>query len=215
MRLNQVNFTGILPGVLRLAAPILLVLMGAALAAPPARAERIYLDVDTPLAGATVSEPIALCEVRGWAGTGLRGKHDVIIVLDRSGSTFRSSGMDVDGDGSVGHDYTPTMPDEIVTWTSDFGDTIVSAEILAARRLIERLDPETTRMGIVSFGGNAEARRAAGQLARAAPGGARQAAAPERERHLHVRRARGRDRRVPGGAGRGRSARADSARSCS
>ena len=101
-------------------------------------------------------EPIALCEVRGWAGTGLRGKHDVVIVLDRSGSTFRSSGMDVDGDGVIGHDYSPTMPDEIVTWTSDFGDTIVSAETLAARRLIERLDPEITRMGIVSFGGNAE-----------------------------------------------------------
>jgi hypothetical protein len=103
-----------------------------------------------------VSEPIALCEVRGWTGTGLRGKHDVIIVLDRSGSTFRSSGMDVDGDGVVGHDYSAQMPPEIVTWTSDFGDTIISAEILAARRLIERLDPATTRMGIVSFGGNAD-----------------------------------------------------------
>ena len=63
-----------------------------------------------PCAGDTVSEPIALCEVRGWAGTGLRGKHDVIIVLDRSGSTFRSSGMDVDGDGVIGRDYSPTMP---------------------------------------------------------------------------------------------------------
>src|SRR5262245_60801109 len=96
MRLNQVNFTGILPGVTRLAAPILLGLLGAALAAPPARAERVFLDVDTPRAGEVLREPIALCEVRGWAGTGLRGKHDVVIVLDRSGSTFRSSGMDVD-----------------------------------------------------------------------------------------------------------------------
>jgi hypothetical protein len=156
MRLNQVNFTGILPGVRRLATPILLALLGAALAAPSARADRVYLEVDTPHAGDQVREPIALCEVRGWTGTGLRGKHDVVIVLDRSGSTFRSSGMDVDGDGVIGHDYSTQMPPEIVTWTSDFGDTIISAEILAARRLIERLDPATTRMGIVSFGGNAD-----------------------------------------------------------
>src|SRR5262249_8913630 len=138
-----------------LRAPILLALVGAALAAPAARAENIFLDVDTPHSGDLVREPMALCEVKGWTGTGLRGKHDVVIVLDRSGSTFRSSGRDVDGDGKVGNDYTPVMPEEIVTWTSDFGDTIYSAEILAARRLIERLDPQTTRMGIVSFGGNA------------------------------------------------------------
>src|SRR5262245_18534775 len=94
MRLNQVNFTGILPGVTRLRAPILLALVGAALAAPAARAENIFLDVDTPHSGDLVREPLGLCEVKGWTGTGLRGKHDVVVVLDRSGSTFRSSGMD-------------------------------------------------------------------------------------------------------------------------
>ena len=143
----------------RLAIPILLALATAALVPPSAGAQQgknLFLDIDSPLAGDVIREPLPLCEVRGWAGTGLRGKHDVVILLDRSGSTFRSSGMDVDGDGVVGHDYTPEMPEEIVTWTSDFGDTILSAEILAARRLIERLDPETTRMGIISFGGNAE-----------------------------------------------------------
>jgi len=142
--------------VARLAIPILLALAGAALVAPPARAQHLYLDVDSPLAGDVIKEPLGLCEVKGWAGTGLRGKHDVVIVLDRSGSTFRSTGKDVDGDGVIGRDYFPEPPDEIVTWTSDFGDTIVSAEILAARRLIERLDSETTRMAIVSFGGNAD-----------------------------------------------------------
>ena len=144
----------------RLAIPILLALAGPALVPPSAGAQQqgknLFLDLDSPLAGDVIREPLPLCEVRGWAGTGLRGKHDVVIVLDRSGSTFRSSGMDVDGDGVVGHDYATEMPEEIVTWTSDFGDTILSAEIQAARRLIERLDPETTRMAIVSFGGNAE-----------------------------------------------------------
>jgi Mg-chelatase subunit ChlD len=155
MRLNQVNFTGILRGVSRLAPGILLAVLGAALATP-ARAERVYVDVDTPRSGDAVQEPIALVEVRGWAGTGLRGKHDVVIVIDRSGSTFRASGVDVDGDGIVGRQFPGDPPEEIVLWTTDFGDTIVSAETLAARRLVERLDPATTRMGIITFGGNAK-----------------------------------------------------------
>jgi len=139
----------------RLALGILLGLLGAALALP-ARAERVFLEVDVPRSGDAVHEPINLVEVRGWAGTGLRGKHDVVIVLDRSGSTFRASGVDVDGDGIVGRQFPGEPPDEIVLWTTDFGDTIVAAETLAARRLVERLDPETTRMAIVTFGGNAK-----------------------------------------------------------
>ena len=149
------NFTGILRGVPRLASGILLAVLGAALATP-ARAERVYVEVDVPRSGDSVREPINLVEVRGWAGTGLRGKHDVVIVLDRSGSTFRASGVDIDGDGIVGRQFPGEPPDEIVLWTTDFGDTIVSAETLAARRLVERLDPETTRMAIVTFGGNAK-----------------------------------------------------------
>jgi uncharacterized protein YegL len=155
MRLNQVNFTGILPGVSRLWTGILLALLGPALAPPAARAERVYLEVDRPHSGDAVKESIPLVEVRGWAGTGLRGAHDVVILLDRSESTFRASGVDVDGDGLVGREFPGPPPEELVLWTSDFGDTIVSAETLAARRLIERLDPATTRMAIITFGGNA------------------------------------------------------------
>jgi len=150
-----VNFTEILPGVPRRALGILLAVAGAALATA-ARAERVYVEVDAPHSGDAIKEPINLLEVRGWAGTGLRGKHDVVIVLDRSESTFRASGVDVNGNGIVGRQYGDNPPDEIVLWTSDFGDTIVSAEVLAARRLVERLDSETTRMAIITFGGNAK-----------------------------------------------------------
>ena len=91
----------------------------------------------------------------GWVGTGLRGKHDVMIVVDLSASAFRASGVDVDRDGLVGRTLENPQALHPVLWTTDFGDTIVSAELEAARRLIERLDPQTTRMGLVSFGGNA------------------------------------------------------------
>ncbi len=131
-------------------------MLAVALGAPQVRAERVYLEVDAPHSGDLVREPLGLVEVRGWVGTGLRGKHDVMIVIDRSASAFRASGVDVDGDGVVGRMLETSQDDYPVLWTSDFGDTIVSAELTAARRLIERLDPETTRMGLVSFGGNAK-----------------------------------------------------------
>jgi hypothetical protein len=115
----------------------------------------MFVEVDAPLSGDVVSAPLPLVEVRGWAGTGLRGQHDVVIVLDRSASTFRSSGVDIDHDGIVGRDLHGAQPPHAVLWTTDFGDTIVSAELLAARRLIERLDAKTTRMALVSFGSNA------------------------------------------------------------
>jgi uncharacterized protein YegL len=125
------------------------------LASAPVRAERVYVEVDAPRSGDTVRAPLPLVEVRGWAGTGLRGQHDVVIVVDRSASTFRASGVDVDGDGVVGRNLRSEGEAHAVLWTTDFGDTIVSAELLAARRLIERLDPSTTRMGLISFGANA------------------------------------------------------------
>jgi hypothetical protein len=153
--LNQVNFTGVLLRVPRGVAPILLAALAALLGPGPARAERVYVEVDAPHSGDLVREPMALVEVRGWVGTGLRGLHDVMLVVDLSASAFRASGVDVDGDGQVGRtlDDPPAM--HPVLWTTDFGDTIVSAELEAARRLIERLDADTTRMGLVSFGGNA------------------------------------------------------------
>ena len=131
-------------------------MLAAALGAPQVRAERVYVEVDAPHSGDLVREPMALVEVRGWVGTGLRGKHDVMIVVDLSASTFRASGVDVDGDGVIGRTLPNLQGEHPVLWTTDFGDTIVSAELEAARRLIERLDPQTTRMGLVSFGGNAK-----------------------------------------------------------
>jgi len=140
----------------RLVLGILLATFGALLASGPVGAENVYVEVDSPLSGDTVRAPLALVEVRGWAGTGLRGQHDVVIVIDRSTSTFRSSGVDVDRDGVLGQDLRGESSPYAVLWTTDYGDTIISAELLAARRLIERLDPETTRMALVSFGMNAK-----------------------------------------------------------
>ena len=59
------------------------------------------------------------------------GDSDVAIVIDTSGSTSSSSGADVDGDG--------------------FLDSILKAEIFAAKQLLDFLNPATTRVAVVDF----------------------------------------------------------------
>lgn len=119
-----------------------------------AGAERIWAELERPREMQHVREPIGLVEVRGWAGTGLRGSHDVVVVIDRSGSTWDASGVDIDGDQKVGENVVVEdvagLRRRVVT---DPDDTIAQAQLTAARRLIERLDSETTRMGIVTFAG--------------------------------------------------------------
>ena len=122
------------------------------LTARSAYGEAIWAELDSPRQRQIVREPVGLVEVRGWAGTGERGRHDVVIVLDRTASTFEPSGADVDGDGKIGRTVRIGLGGgrslEVV---SDPDDTIASAQLIAARRLIERLDPDSTRMGLITF----------------------------------------------------------------
>ena len=116
--------------------------------ARPALAEAIWAELQAPRSYELLRGPVGLVEVRGWAGTGVRGSHDVVLVIDRTASTFDASGVDVDGDGLVGRRVEGFRHLRVI---SDPGDTIQAAQLMAARRLIEKLNPETTRMGIVTF----------------------------------------------------------------
>jgi len=77
---------------------------------------------------------------------------DLVFLLDVSGSTASSSGVDVDGDGKVsGQGFIGRL----------FGggggpnpDSILAAEIAAVRELLGRLDPRSTRTSVVIFSGN-------------------------------------------------------------
>ena len=132
---------------------VLIVLVVCAFLPPQAHAEKIWAELAAPEPKALVREPLGLVEVKGWAGTGLRGQHDVVLAIDRTPSTFRASGADVDGDGKVGRNVRiPNVGGQTLHVISDPDDTIAAAELMAARRLIERLEPGTTRMGILTFG---------------------------------------------------------------
>ena len=120
-----------------------------------------WLELTSPEPAQSVSGSIGLVEIQGRAGTGVRAPVDVVLVLDLSESTFYPSGLDVDRDGLVGRlhergvrrasgSLRPTW-----LWTTDPGDTIVAAEIEAARRLLGRLEAARTRVGLVRFAGHA------------------------------------------------------------
>lgn len=120
-----------------------------------------WLKVDwPPPEGATVQS--GLVEVRGHAGArGQRG-HEIVLALDLSDSTLQPCGVDLDGDGPGG-----TTRPEFLAWLaaqpgvrdglvqrlreSDFEDSILAAELDAARALLERLDPRVFRTGLVVF----------------------------------------------------------------
>jgi len=132
------------------------------LANPGAAEERQpWLEVTAPgEERSTISSP--LIEVKGRASARRSRGHDLLIVLDLSDSTVRSSGLDLDGDGASGR----TDPD-LLTWLveqpgvrgglvkrlqeADFDDSILMAEVAAAESLIQRLDLRVFRIGIVVF----------------------------------------------------------------
>lgn len=143
----------------------LLLCLPVSLAVPADAAERLFIEVETPVEGILVRAPVPLVEVKGWTGTGLRGKHDVLLIVDRSLSAWRPTGSDIDGDGKVGELRPNRHRDLHPFWTTDAGDTIYNAEVIAAGKLIERLDPRTVRMGLITFAGGGEVRAPLGSSA--------------------------------------------------
>ncbi len=71
---------------------------------------------------------------------------DVLLLLDTSVSTNDMTGVDLNGNGVVGK----RRPWEVFGG-SDAGDSILQAEVRAARHLLRQLDPRNARVGLVSF----------------------------------------------------------------
>lgn len=122
----------------------------------------VEVRIDSPAPGTTVQSDVHLAPVRGHARAGDDGWRvfDVMLVLDVSYSTRNPSGIDVDEDGEIGFDpanelVAPgTYPEGLVC--SDPDDTILAAEVHAARQLLLELDPEHTRVGVIAFSGESD-----------------------------------------------------------
>ena len=131
----------------------------------PARADEPqppWLSIDAPAEdGAAVSLP--LVEVRGRAAPGGAAAHDLVIVIDTSESTILPSGWDVDGDGPDGR-TDPTRAERYADSAvlagrmreADLDDSVLMAELAAARALLDRIDLGRDRVALVVFSDDAE-----------------------------------------------------------
>lgn len=123
----------------------------------------VWLDVAYPGENESVVELIPLLEVRGRAVAGPASPYDMVIGIDLSASTLVATGFDIDGDGVIGATRprvlrrSGNLPSHRF-WTTDPDDTVARAELLAAQRLLRRLDERWARVGIITFAGRSRVR---------------------------------------------------------
>lgn len=137
----------------------LLACLGLLVAAPAGAATPVKILVETPRDGEPVRNKVHLAPVRGSAvAEGERPvRYDVFLAIDVSQSTRTASGVDVDGDGAVGINPQQELlppglyPDDVLSTDPD--DSILAAEVAAARALLDGLDPRRVRVGLLTFAG--------------------------------------------------------------
>jgi len=120
-----------------------------------------WLAIESPEPGAHVALP--LVEVRGRATPHGAAANDLVIAIDVSDSVVLPSGWDVDGDGPDGrtdperaarHAHEPALAARMRE--GDLDDSVLMAELAAARLLLDRLDLTRDRVALVAFSDRAE-----------------------------------------------------------
>jgi hypothetical protein len=116
----------------------------------------VQVDVEYPPAGALVGGSACGVFVAGQAqaSRGNVRRFDVMMVLDTSRSTIDPTGSDINGNGVVGRQRLGGLGSIFGTGSTDPGDSILAAEVAAARTLLRGLDARTTRVGVVTFAGD-------------------------------------------------------------
>jgi hypothetical protein len=122
----------------------------------PAQQEHLAIELDRPVSGQHIREPVPLVEVSGRAGTLPFFASDVVILIDHSALAATASGIDVDEDGVVGRNrssvtkWDPLAPPARL-WTTDSGDTNQALQLRVARAIVPRLAARQNRVGLASF----------------------------------------------------------------
>jgi hypothetical protein len=119
----------------------------------------IHLEIEFPGDGAVVSDSACGTFVAGRAmALGDRSKRfDVALVLDTSGSTAEPTGADINGNGVIGVRQRGRLSSLFGSSTDD-GDSVLAAEVIAARQILRDLDPRTTRVAVITFAGGDSAK---------------------------------------------------------
>jgi hypothetical protein len=111
----------------------------------------IHLEIEFPGDGAVVSDSACGTFVAGRAmALDDRSKRfDVALVLDTSGSTAEPTGADINGNGVIGARQRGRIS-SLFGGSTDDGDSVLAAEVVAARQILRDLDPRTTRVSVMS-----------------------------------------------------------------
>jgi len=129
-------------------------LLSTPLASAAPAADAVSVVVEQPRPGSTVRARLDMAPLSGVAQAGSRpSTFDVILVIDISGSTAYPSGIDVDGDGTIGQTEAAMVSGAPDTKNTDPGDSVLAAEIAASLSLIGGLEQSRVRVGVVSFSG--------------------------------------------------------------
>jgi len=115
----------------------------------------IELQVDFPHDDAQISDSIcgAFISGRAIAHRGQLQRFDVVLVIDTSRWTVDPTGADINGNGVVGKPRLGQIGSIFDVGSTDPGDSILAAEVAAARQLLRGLDPRSTRIAVVRFAG--------------------------------------------------------------
>src|SRR5512145_2686503 len=117
---------------------------------------RVHVDVELPPEDVAIADSACGVFVAGRARA-LRGeaqRFDVAIVLDTSRSTIEPAEADIDSDGDIGAATLLPVVSSFEVGCTDPGDSILAAEVAAARELLRGLDPRSTRVALVRFAGD-------------------------------------------------------------
>jgi hypothetical protein len=121
---------------------------------PASNQTDVHLEIEFPADGAVVSDSSCGTFVAGRAmALDDRAKQfDVALVLDTSGSTISPTGADINGNGVIGTTRRGRISSLFGTST-DNGDSVLAAEVAAARQILRDFDPRTTRVAVITFSG--------------------------------------------------------------
>jgi Mg-chelatase subunit ChlD len=124
------------------------------------------VQIHSPKDGATINQEQNLVFVSGKvATTAARSANvDIMLLLDASGSTAQYAGIDLAGMDQLPETGSGFNTPQIFIGGMSVGgpamrnlrNSILVAEVIAARRLLTQLNSQTTRVGVVSFGERAK-----------------------------------------------------------
>ncbi len=128
--------------------------------ASPAAAEDampVQIQIRSPRPGETIQNKTDMAPLAGLAIAGERPtSFEVMVVLDVSGSAEYPSGIDVDGDGILGETQRSPVSSQPDTANTDPDDSVLAAEVSAAKALLDGLDPARVHVGVISFSGEVD-----------------------------------------------------------